>query len=68
MRANWLYSGKVCCIRAKGIVFGQSGCICANVVIFRTKVTVFGQKLLYSGNVVVFGQSGCIRAKEVVFR
>ena len=31
------------------IVFGQSGCILAKVVIFR-------QKLLYSGKVVVYGQ------------
>ena len=26
---------------------------------------VFGQKLLYSGNVVVFGHCGCIRAKSL---
>ena len=56
------------------IVFGQSDCI-------RAKVVVFRQKWLYSVKVVVFylfgsirakvvliGQSGCIRAKAVVFR
>ena len=29
----------------------------------RTKVVVFGKKLLHSGKVVVFGKSGCILAK-----
>ena len=37
-----LYSGKV-------VVFRQTGCIWANVVVF--------------GKVFVFGQSGCIRSK-----
>ena len=60
---KWLYPSKV-------VVFGQSGCI-------RAKVVVVGQNLLYSNKsgcngakVVVFGQkwlysgkSGCIRAK-----
>ena len=32
----WLYSGKICCNRAKVVVFGLSGCI-------RVKVVVFGQ-------------------------
>ena len=48
------------------VVFGQSGCI-------RAKVVVFWQKWLYSkrsdcirAKVVAFGQSGCIRAKVVV--
>ena len=63
----WLYSGKICRIRAKVVVFRQSGCN-------RAKSLLFGQKWLYSGRVVVFGQkmvvfrqSGCIRAKMVVF-
>ena len=45
------------------VVFGQSGCI-------RAKLVVFGLKWLYSGKsgcisakVAVFGQSGCIREK-----
>ena len=48
------------------VVFGQSGCI-------RSKVVLFEQKWLYSGNVVVFGQRGFIRkqwlcsCKVVVF-
>ena len=48
------------------VVFGQSGCIRVNVV-------VFGQKRLYSVRsystraiVVVLGQSCCIRVKMVV--
>ena len=52
----WLNSGKV-------VVFWQSGCI-------RAKVVIFGQKWLYSGKsgcirakVVVVGQSGCIRSR-----
>ena len=42
------------------VVFGQSGCSWA-------KVFYFGQKWLYSSNVVVIGQNGCTSAKEVVF-
>ena len=42
------------CIRAKAVVFLQSGCNRA--------------KLLYLGNVFVFGQSGCIREKVVIFK
>ena len=30
-------------------------------------MNLFGQKWLYSGNVVLFGQSGSIRAKVLVF-
>ena len=71
---KWLYSEKSGCIRAKQVVFVQSGC-------YWEKVVVFGQKWLYwkkSGSIraklVVFGQSGllrindCFRAKVVVFR
>ena len=36
------------------VVFEQSGCVPA-------KVVLFGQKWLYSVKVVVFGQIGCIR-------
>ena len=39
---------------------GKSCCI-------RAKVVLFGQKRLYSGNVVLLGQSGCNRAKVVGF-
>ena len=49
------------------VVFGQSGCN-------RAKVVVFGQKWFYlsescgiRGKVAVFGHSCCIRAKMVVF-
>ena len=46
---KWLYSGGV-------VLFGQSGCIRAKVVVFVNKF-VFGQNWLYSGKVVVFGQT-----------
>ena len=61
------------------VVFGQSGCIWAKVVVFvkrlylgkigciRAKWLYLGQNWLFSGKVVVFGQSGCIRAKVVLF-
>ena len=54
------------------VVFGQSGCNWANVLIsdklvvfgqncfYSSKLVVFGQNWLHSGRVVVFGQSGCI--------
>ena len=56
---KWLYLDKV-------VVFGQSGCIRAKVVVFGQKlysgkVVVFWQKWLYSGKVVVLGEKGCIR-------
>ena len=57
---KWLYSGKICCIRANWlysgnvVVFEHGGCIWA-------KVIVLGQIWLYSG------KYGCIRAKVVVF-
>ena len=54
------YSGKSSCIRAKVVVFEQSGCIWV-------KVFVFG-KLLYSGKMDVFGQSGCIQARRLYSR
>ena len=48
------------------VVFGQSGCI-------RAKLVIIGQKLFYSvktacirAKVVLFGQSHCIHAKVVV--
>ena len=44
----------------KIVVFVQSGCV-------RAKVVVSGQNWLYSGKVVVFEQSRCILAKPVVF-
>ena len=42
------------------VVFGQSDCI-------RAEVVVFLLKWLYSGKVDIFGQGGCIRTKVVVF-
>ena len=39
------------------VVFGQSGCIGA-------EVDVFGKNRLYSGKVVVFWQDGCIRERR----
>ena len=48
------------CIRTKFVVYGQSGCIPAEVVFLR-------QKLLYSGNKWLYsGKSGCIREKVLV--
>ena len=74
-----MYSGKSCCIWVKLVVFGKSGRVQANVVVF-SKVVVFKQMLLYWGKndcirqkedvflkVVVFGISRCIRSKVVVF-
>ena len=34
---KWFSSGKISCVRAKVVTFGQKGCI-------RAKVVVFGQK------------------------
>ena len=51
------------------VVFGQSGCIQAKVVLLgqsigiRSKVVVFWPEWFYSCIVNVFGQSDCIRAK-----
>ena len=59
---KWLYSGKSGSIRTKVVVFRQSSCIWAKVVVIgqrwiysaksgstRAKVVVFGQKWFYSG-------------------
>ena len=35
IRAEWLYSEYICCLRANVIVFGQSGCIWAKVVVYK---------------------------------
>ena len=52
------------CIRAKVVVFGQSGCVLE-------KAAVFEKKWLYSGKSgcirAVIRQNGCIRAVVVVF-
>ena len=68
-----MYSGKTGFIRAKEVIFRQSGCIRAKVM-NSGEVVVFGKKMdLYVQNgciqekVVVFEQSGCIRAKVTVF-
>ena len=55
------------------VVFRESACIRAKVVVFGQKwlysglQIVFVQNRFYSGKVVVFRESGCIRAKVVVF-
>ena len=51
---KWLYSDKSGYILAKDVVFGQSCCIWAKVVVigqsfYSGRVVVFGQKLLQSG-------------------
>ena len=64
---KWLcFSVKIPCIRARTLYSGKSCCNRANVALFR-KVVLFGQKWLYSANVVVIGQNllysgknGCI--------
>ena len=74
---KWLYSSKSGCIGAK-FVFGQRGCIRANIIAFgldvfgqssciRAKVVVFEQSCFIQAKMLVFGQSSCIRAKVVVF-
>ena len=81
-----MYSGKSGCIRGKRlysdkvIVFLQSGCARAKVIVFvqkwlysgksgcmRAKVVVFEQNGCNWSKVVVFGQSGCNWVKVVVF-
>ena len=65
----------------KMVVFGQSSCIWAKVVLLgknwlysgksgsnRAKVVLFGQKWLFSDKVVALGQSGSNLAKVVVFQ
>ena len=67
------YSGRSGSIRAKLMLFGQSCCISATVVLF-------AKKWLYSGKsssiraisciwekIVVFGQGGCMLEKVFVF-
>ena len=49
------------CIRAKGVVFRQEWLYSNKVVVFVTKVLVFGQSGCFWAKV------GCIRAKMVVF-
>ena len=55
------------------IVFGQSGCIRAKVIVILqsgckwAKVILIGQKLLYSAEWFYSGKSGCIWAKVVLF-
>ena len=45
---------------------GKSGCIRANLVVFRQRSCIRAN-WSYSGKVVVLGHCGCIRAKVVVF-
>ena len=55
VRQIWFYSGKVVVFWENFVVFGKSGCIRANVVVFEKmrnnsgKVVVFGQKWLNLG-------------------
>ena len=62
------------------VVFGKSGCIRAEVVVFLQsgrsrvrwlysggKVLIFGQVWLYSGKAVVFGQKLLFSGKVIVF-
>ena len=69
-RAKVVVLGQSCCIRAKVVVFGQSGfgCIGAKVVVFEQRWLYLGKsgctpesgcifsKWLYSGKLVIFGQ------------
>ena len=60
-------------MRAKVVVFGQSGFIWGKLVVFRqsgcfrAKVVVFGKKLLYSGKVVLLGEKWLYLGRVVVF-
>ena len=68
-----LYSGKSVCIRARVVVFQQSGYIRIKWL-YSGKLVILGQMCSYSGKyvvfgkVVVFGQSGCSLEKVVVIR
>ena len=67
-RQKLLYSGNICFIWAKVVVFEQKRFCSGNVVVFDQKLlysvkgVVFGQKWLYSGIEVFSGRSSCIRA------
>ena len=54
---KWLYSGKICCIRAK-VVYRKKW-------LYSRKSCSIGQKWFYSGRSGCIGQSGCIRANLV---
>ena len=58
---KYLYMCKSDFIRKKVVVIEYSGCI-------RSKVVVFGKKLLLSSTWLYSGKIGCIRAKVVVLR
>ena len=45
------------------VVFGQSCCIQANLVVFVQKLVVLRQKWLYSVKAVLFRKNGCNLAK-----
>ena len=49
------------------VVFGQSGSISSKSGCVRTKVVVFGQKLLYSGKVFILGISYLVSNKVGFF-
>ena len=71
---KYLYLGISGGIRAKVVVFGQSGCIWAKVAVFRQKWLYLGKSGFIRVKVVVIGQSSCIwqnllsLGKAVVFR
>ena len=49
------------------VVFGQSGCILAEVVVFGQKQLYLGKIGCIWGKVVILLESGCIRSNVVVF-
>ena len=57
--------GKGCCIGAKWLLSGKSGCNRA-LLLYLDKTVVLGQSGCIRAKVVVFGQSGCFWAKMVV--
>ena len=62
----WLCLGKSGCIRAKVVVFVQSGCLRSKWLL-RGKVVVFGHSGCIQARWLYLGKSGCVRAKVVVF-
>ena len=59
--------GQSSCIQAEVVVFVQKGLYSRKVFFIRAKVGVLVQSGCIRAKEVVIGESGCIRAKVVVF-
>ena len=59
--------GQSCCIRAKVVVLGQKGLFSDESCSIRAKVVVLGQSGCVRANVIVFGQKLLYSGKVVLF-